>query len=418
MGLSVDDIVAKFPNKKLPIIQGEPDYAQINNMMQTLYGNAASLPTTLGGGRHGHIGLIMTAALYATLAPLAPFTTPNDPGPTPTYTSGGTGAQREAERLTHTENRRIYDNNSNMDDAMKTLIIDAIEDVYLNELRNKYTGYLGVSTRDLLDHLLDRYGKISPIDIENNKNTMDEPIDTTQPIDVYFKTIDDCVQFAADAHVPYTEGQILQTTYHALAKTGHYQDACKEWRKRQTAQKTWPLFKQFFASEYHDYKEQQKLNSNEYHGANAMEYHRANAAIDIGTALDNLANAATNDRQVVTQLTASNHTLSEANKALTIQLQQALATITTLTTANNNKTSERNTSHQNKQTPAATTFTGRKPFNHKEWLASLDPEGYCWTHGYKVVKGHSSSTCQGKNGGHQDEATRSNTMGGATRGKA
>lgn len=34
-------------------------------MVQLLYGNAASLPTTLGGGHHGHIGLIMAPLLYA-----------------------------------------------------------------------------------------------------------------------------------------------------------------------------------------------------------------------------------------------------------------------------------------------------------------------------------------------------------------
>jgi hypothetical protein len=49
MGLSVHDIVAKFPIKILPTINDEPDYGNINNMVQLLYGNAAALATTLGG---------------------------------------------------------------------------------------------------------------------------------------------------------------------------------------------------------------------------------------------------------------------------------------------------------------------------------------------------------------------------------
>jgi hypothetical protein len=66
MGLSVADIVAKFPVKTLPVITGEPDYETIGQIIQTIYGNAASLPTTIGGGVHaGHIGLIMTPLLYA-----------------------------------------------------------------------------------------------------------------------------------------------------------------------------------------------------------------------------------------------------------------------------------------------------------------------------------------------------------------
>ena len=80
MGLSVDVIIAKFPMKTLLIISGEPDYASNNNMVQFLYVNVASLPTNLGGGQHGHIGLIMTHLLYETLAPNTAYTAPIDPG--------------------------------------------------------------------------------------------------------------------------------------------------------------------------------------------------------------------------------------------------------------------------------------------------------------------------------------------------
>ncbi len=82
MTLSVNDIVAKFPIKILPLIMGEPDYETINHMVQTLYGNAASLATTLGGGVHGHIGIIMGQALYATLM-ATPYIAPIDPGVLP-----------------------------------------------------------------------------------------------------------------------------------------------------------------------------------------------------------------------------------------------------------------------------------------------------------------------------------------------
>jgi hypothetical protein len=68
MGLSVDDIVVKFPAKTIPYIQGEPNYASINDLVQMLYSNAASLTTTLGGRQYGHIGRIMTPILYAMLS--------------------------------------------------------------------------------------------------------------------------------------------------------------------------------------------------------------------------------------------------------------------------------------------------------------------------------------------------------------
>jgi hypothetical protein len=109
MPLSVDDIVSKFPNKTLPNIAGEPNYEAINQLVQSLYGNAASLATTLGGGGHGHIGIIMTAPLYATLT-ANPYVTLDNPGALPIIPHATTTANRELLRTEHTKRRQIYDN--------------------------------------------------------------------------------------------------------------------------------------------------------------------------------------------------------------------------------------------------------------------------------------------------------------------
>jgi hypothetical protein len=125
-------------------------------------------------------------------------------------------------------------------------------------------------------------------------------MDTTRPIDMYFQTIDDCVQFATDGQVPFTTNQIVQTAYHAISKSGLYNDACKEWHRRPVANRTWAAFKTFFSNEYNEIKEQQKLNTNQ------NNFHGANAAADLTTAMELLAMAATSDRDVMTQLTHTN----------------------------------------------------------------------------------------------------------------
>ena len=88
---SIADIVTKFPTKILPPITGEPDYDCISQLNQLMYGNAATLPTTLGGGAHGHVGLIMKATLYVTLAATS-YVTPNEPPLTPDVPSTATSA--------------------------------------------------------------------------------------------------------------------------------------------------------------------------------------------------------------------------------------------------------------------------------------------------------------------------------------
>ena len=264
---------------------------------------------------------------------------------------------------------------------------------------------MGITTRDLLDHLFDRYGKITPADIEECKRKMHEPMDTTQPIDIFFQKIDECVQYAADGQVAFTADQILNTVYHAISTAGLYTDACKEWRRKAPADKDWHNFKRFFAAEYHDLKEQNKINNNQTH------FHGANAVVDIAEALDNLALAATTDRDVVAQLTAITQQLTATNKTLTEQLAKALESNNTLIKQVGHKTKIDTTS--NLGNPTGT----RKPFDQAAWIASLDPNGYCWTHGYRVIMGHNSKDCGGKLGGHKDAATRANIMGGSVKGK-
>ena len=65
---TIDNVVANFFIKTLPTISGEPDYESLNEIIQALYANSVTLPTTLAGVKHGHIGLIMKDTIYATLA--------------------------------------------------------------------------------------------------------------------------------------------------------------------------------------------------------------------------------------------------------------------------------------------------------------------------------------------------------------
>jgi hypothetical protein len=402
MALTVDAIVAKFPVKIIPTITGEPDYDAINQVVQTLYGNAASLATTLGGGAHGHIGNIMTPPLYVTLT-ATPYELPMDTGALPIIPGGATKTGREQLRAEHNENRRVFDNHHNMDDTLKAQVIDTIQDTYISEMRNKYTGYSGVTTRDLLDHLLDRCGKITPADIEDCKRRMNEPLDSTQPINVFSHRVDECIQYAVDGQVAFSAEQILQTTYHAVSTSGYYTDACKEWRKKNAVDKTWVNFKAFFAAEYHDMKEQQKVNQSQ------NNFHGANAVTNISTALDNLAMAATTDCDIVSQLTESNKQLTETNKILIEQLWTSIEANSILT--------KKLGGQKPSQAPAPAPSGGRAPFDGKAWEANLDPNGYCWTHGYHVQKGHTSANCKGKLGGHKNDATRSDNKRGSTKNK-
>ena len=109
-----------------------------------------------------------------------------------------------------------------VDLACKGLILDAVDEDYLEEKRNKFTVYSLETAKEILEHLIKTYGKISLVDLENNKARLQEPIDPDLPIDVYLKLVDDCFQYAADAETSFTQKQILQTVYYVISMTGLY----------------------------------------------------------------------------------------------------------------------------------------------------------------------------------------------------
>ena len=54
------DYTTFFAVKVLPQIHGEPTYVQLKNLKDLLKANAARVTSELGGGAHGHLGLILT----------------------------------------------------------------------------------------------------------------------------------------------------------------------------------------------------------------------------------------------------------------------------------------------------------------------------------------------------------------------
>ena len=220
-----------------------------------------------------------------------------------------------------------------MDLALKALIIEAVDAVYLKEKRDRYTGFLAVTAQDLVTHLLQRYGKITVSDLMSNKQKMDKPLDPSVPIDVYFKRIDKCVQFAMDTETVYTPEQILQTAYYAVSSSNLYTDACKEWRRKPQNKKTWTNFKTFFATEYHELKEQEKTTAmgKGYHSAHLVQQDTEQQDSLLVESLQHLALAATTDKQTIAQLVAANAKLTENIGKLMDKLSQALQTVAALT---------------------------------------------------------------------------------------
>ena len=126
-------------------------------------------------------------------------------------------------------------------------------------------------------------------------------------------------------------------------------------------------------------------------------------------ALANLATATAADRQAAAELSISNTTLTHELRtatATTATLQQRLASCACAPTPRKGtKGQQRRPENQQRQQNLSRDFT------------PLDPDGYCWLHGYHVIRGHNGASCYNTLPGRQSVATRADPMGGSTKHK-
>ena len=131
---SIDYAGTYFQYPTLTTIQGEPTFESLRTLHNEIKSNALSVASTLGGGIHGHLGLVLSNAEYDRITNV-PYVRPPHPGPL--IIAPGTAAH-EAARLQR-DHREIITFWRETVDVEKTIIkqiIAAVEPKYLKALRN------------------------------------------------------------------------------------------------------------------------------------------------------------------------------------------------------------------------------------------------------------------------------------------
>jgi hypothetical protein len=387
---TAEDVMASFPHSILPTVEGEPDYQTIHATRKFLQANSRAIDTHLGGGTSGNLGLIISDASYSMIAPPTAgeptlWETPNASGRAPA-TTDGTAAQISAARHLWEEDVQTYQKYTSVQQALKKQIISVFEPMYLDILNDNIVGYANISARDMLDHIFENYGNITAVDLEINFEHMRRAWDPQQPVETLFKQIQDCDAYLEAGGVPIVRSQQINVGYAKVFATGHFMSACHRWNEKPAAEKTWTHFKSHFSATHRQHKRMQGESSatSGYHSANASmtqnEDQMAEATIG---ALANLATATAADIGVVAALTQANSRLVKQLEETSYELREFKALV--------------NQERRDKRGP--------RGFNPSS-------SNYCWTHGYKFGKTHTSLTCNTPKTGHKAEATRADNMGG------
>lgn len=149
--------------KSVTAISGQPSTQDISKLEEEIIGIAATIPTALGGGNNGHAGVIMDPAAYLLLSGGVDFVDPVNPG---VYPAGAmTAAQRPQREAEHKELMKQFETWAGVRDGLKDLILQAVEEIYLEEIKAPTIGFLNVTPRAMLTHLNDRWGGLDFVDI-------------------------------------------------------------------------------------------------------------------------------------------------------------------------------------------------------------------------------------------------------------
>jgi hypothetical protein len=302
-----DELIAGFPQNSPPNMMGEPTFEDLKIICHYLNTNAMSVSYE-GGGRHGHLGLIMTNDEYFALAKDV-FTVPENTGAAPVHPHNATAARIAEANRAHPEGIRVYRTYNNVDQTFKKLIIYAFEDQFLNALSDEVVGYVNRASLDLITHLLTYYAMIAPTELTQNCERLNTPYDPNKPIESLFQKIQDARAFAIAGGQPYGDAMIVHVAYNFVFNKCLFSDACQTWQVRPAAQRNWTNFKIHFAAAHREFcLMNQTSQQSGFHSANMMiEYHHYQGSAD---AISQLAVVTALDRETVATLTATNAKLT------------------------------------------------------------------------------------------------------------
>ena len=235
----------KFPT--LTPICGEPTADTLILLRKQLKSNAKSVPSNLGGGNFGHLGLVIPPNRY-NLISNAPFIRPNHPGPL--VIPPGT-AQHAASTMRdlHAEQMRVFKEVNVVDQALIQQINQAVEHDFLSALSDRTTNSINMPVYDVLYYLGNTYGNVTEEMLQEREERVSRmSYSLSQPIDIIFNALDDLADYADLSDTPFTECQIIGKAFVILNCTQRFEQAVLAWKRRGCLQQTWNNFKTFFCT--------------------------------------------------------------------------------------------------------------------------------------------------------------------------
>ena len=389
---NLDYATTFFEYPILDRIHGEPTYEGLKRMKKQLKANAQSVPSILGGGQFGLLGLVLTPAEYQVISNVA-FVEPARPAALqiPPFT-----AQHDAIRLRgeHEEDMDTYRDCIAVKKALIKQIVAAVDTEYLKELRDPTTNSITLHVYEVLEHLFTTYGQVSAEVLAMEEASMNAFYwDLNDPPTVMFNKIEELQNLSTAAGMPKTEAQIINYGLAIIKRTNDFERALIEWYNLPDAQKTYNHFKTHFSAAQRELKKVRgpKMKDTKFHQANQVMELKADFT-KLRDELVDSVNALTQAKETQQhQAPPQANATSDVNGALLALLKQMQEQMANMAGNGGSR--------------------GGNANGGPRYRTRRNTSKYCWSHG---ACAHDGTECTNPKEGHKKEATFENKMGGST----
>ena len=433
-----------FEYKTLTKIHGEPSYEGIKKIKDELKANAMAVNSELGGGQHGHLGLVLTPEEYARISNV-PYERPDHPGD---VDIPGNTTQHEATRLLreHKDAIKLFRETTDMEKAMRYQITAAVPEEYLDALRNREANAITNTIPEIIEYLFDNYGIVEMEEVLKEEHSIRESkYSPPTPLVTIFNKIEDLQDLATAAYNPYTQVQLLNIGIQILKDSGAFTEGLKLWYQRPQQEHNWQTFKQHFQEELKKLKKVlgPTMRGTQFHVANyiseEMRHEIQNIKNEVTNVEEKILQAVATNTSIIQELSNDMYNTNEPIETANATIQPNLTTelLKMMQDMQRELQDVKSKMHSNNTMPyqphpqgitpstqnpnqwengqghgnGAGRGRGGRGFGRGRGFRRKNTKFYCWSHG---ACAHSSSFCKFPKEGHQWQASFENKMGGST----
>ena len=442
-----------FEYKELIKIHGKPTLDKIIKVWRQLKRNAQRIPTTLGGGNHGYLALLITATDYLNIPGTTAFNRPGQPGIFHPVGSrgaavggartrsgrgmvaprgGGVGpliaptpAEIAIQKAVYDENLRQYNEVQCVETLLRNQLLNSFESQYVDALRDS-NDMINLPIHSIMTYLTRTYGQISEEHYMSMEDEIKELVyEPTLPVDIVFNKIDFFVDISKLTDRDVSARRQVQLAYLIFNRAGVFRDSLKTWNARASNIKTYAELKIFMRDEHSaldmvgalSIKDTSLDHANMLQALSSQQEQLAdNFQRNLFEAFETYAQIGQNS---LTQ--DSNHGGSESKHELPSEISNMISNISNSGMKNSGNENNIATLLQNMiekmnvletkmhggQTSKVKSGTKVNPKNGKAW------KRYCWTCG---CCDHWGKFCPNPTAGHKNDATFKDRMNGSTEG--